>query len=104
MPLLTTWGIYYCLFAKTNLWFYRKAIRNENKSDLLKDISPARLSVYQNMDSFEMRETLSPLDEEADIAALGLSKKEAVWVVVPAPLASVQGNHFCYRFLILVVL
>lgn len=44
------------LEATSNVDKFRKQVKAENADDLLKDISPARLTVYANRTSYESKE------------------------------------------------
>ena len=62
---------------------FRDAVKGKNADGLLKGISPAELTVYENKTAYESKET--HLEEDAAVSGLGQSKKNAMVVVVPNP-------------------
>mmetsp|Transcript_15183 Transcript_15183/g.28542 ORF Transcript_15183/g.28542 Transcript_15183/m.28542 type:complete len:446 (-) Transcript_15183:368-1705(-) len=71
----------------------------------LKDFPSSTLRVYKNMASFDKRndnandpEEGKPLEEDSFMDGLGKSKKEALVVVVPAPIPSSKFEHCQQEF------
>ena len=60
----------------------RKQVKTENADGLLKGISPAELTVYENKTAYESKQAL---EEDAAVFGVGGSKKNALVVVVPNP-------------------
>ena len=60
---------------------FRDAVKVRNGDGLLKGISPAELTVYENKTAYDRKET--HMEEDATVSGLGESKKNALAVVVP---------------------
>jgi hypothetical protein len=69
------------LLPSSDIVKFRKQVKTENADDLLKNISPARLSVYVSKEAFESKQAL---EVDASVDGIGHTKQNALLVVVPS--------------------